>query len=541
MELNKALKIAIDHIEEYGLTDTILQKPKELENLKIPEFRSKIEEEVRNCINEIKTCASPDKDNINVECFSRLKMLRIHHTLLPKKVLYDYRKCAIIESIDQIKYLTIVLMLAEEIEKHRIPVSDNIVYSYRISVNDKRLFDPNYHYGEFNKKYKEEILNPINKVIVKCDIANFYDRLNLHKLEAVLYNLPVEKKLVKVINEILLFWAERNSYGLPVGNNASRILAEASLIDVDKFLVSHNVKFIRFVDDFILFAEDAKTAHFWLSILIERLSKEGLMLNQSKTEIFENNFDTKINDLSKVKNESNKIDKFLENGSEVYVGGEYGGEVPLKFLDISEEKKNEIRNQNEIKLLDTLKSQLIIEPENFIDFCETISVKNKFELAIHLPILLEKFPQFIPYTIDFLIVNANKIKKEDIDKIKNNFENDWIKNHDKLPDYILAPLIRFFANSHFRNKKVLINLYRALPANKGLYIHRMLLDNLYSIIDRNEAKEIQGSYSSRSNWEKRQIISILRKHFEAGELRTYFKVIKAEHNEAFIDGMVSIL
>ena len=188
-----------------------------------------------------------------------------------------------------------------------------------------------------------------------------------------------------------------------------------------------------------------------------------------------------------------------------------------------------------------MKSQLIIEPENFIDFCETIAVKNKFELTIHLPILLEKFPQFTPYTIDFLIVNADKIHKDNTEKIKNNFENDWIKNFDKLPEYILAPLIRFFANSHFRNKKVLINLYRTLPANKGVYIHRVLLDNLYNIIDRNDAKEIQDSYSSRSNWEKRQIILILKKHFESGELRAYFKVIKAEHNEAFIDGMVSIL
>lgn len=537
MDLNKALKIAIDHIEEFGLTDTILQKPKELENLKIESFRRRIEEDVRNCIKEVKGCFSLGPDSIAVDCFSKLKMLRIYHTLMPKKVLYDYRKCAIIEPIDQIKYLTVVLMLAEEIEKHRIPITDNVVFSYRLLIHEKKLFHPNYHFGEFTKAYKKELENPANRVVVRCDIANFYDRLNLHKLEAILYNLPVEKKLVKIINEILLFWSERNSYGLPVGNNASRILAEASLIDVDKFLISHNVKYIRFVDDFILFAEDAKTAHFWLSLLIERLSKEGLMINQSKTEIFENDPKLKLN-ADETGTTGSKIADFLENTPDTYIGG-YGGEVPLKFLDISPERRNEIRKQNETNLLENLTTDLIIDPEDFIDFCETISVKNKYELAIHLPNLLEKFPQLTPYIIDFLIVNAEKISSDDKKKIAQTFDNSWIKNHDKLPEYILAPLIRFFANPNFENKKVLINLYRALPANKGVYIHRVLLDNLYGIIDRNEAKEIQDSYSKTSNWEKRQIINILKKYFEVGELRAIFKTIKAEHNEAFIEGMVS--
>ena len=537
MELNKALSIAINHIAEFGLTDTVLQKPKELEMLKDVRFKFQIEEEIRNCINGVKKCIPNGEDAPSVDCFRKLEMMRINYTLLPKKVLYDYRKCAIIEPIDQIKYLTIVLMVAEEIEKRRVAVSENIVFSYRLLLEENKLFDPNYHFGAFTKKYREELANPQNKVIVKCDLANFYDRLNLHKLESILYDLPVEKKIVRIINEILLFWAERNSYGLPVGNDASRILAEASLIDIDNFLISHNVEYIRFVDDFILFAEDAKTAHFWLSILIERLSKEGLLINQSKTEILENDFKSKIG--SDYENTpDDKIADFLENGAEIYVGG-YSGEVPLKFLDISPEKESEIRKQNEANLLNKLSSDLIIKPQNFIDFCETILIKNKFNLVVHLPILLEKFPQLVPYTVDFLIVNADKLDASQTREIRESFENDWIKNSDKLPDYILAPLIRFFASKHFKNKKVLIGLFRSLPANRGIYIRRTLLDNLYNIIDRNEAREILESYSKASNWEKRQIIYILKKYLDVGEARGVFKTIKAEHNEPFVKGLVS--
>jgi hypothetical protein len=48
----------------------------------------------------------------------------------------------------------------------------------------------------------------------------------------------LKDQILSIVNqpyrhELLLFWANRDSYGLPVGSNASRILAEASLIDVD--------------------------------------------------------------------------------------------------------------------------------------------------------------------------------------------------------------------------------------------------------------------------------------------------------------------
>ena len=82
-----------------------------------------------------------------------------------------------------------------------------------------------------------------------------------------------------------MFWANRDSYSLPVGSNASRILAEAALLEVDNYLLSIGVKFCRFVDDYRLFAPNAHKAHYWLTQLIERLWLEGLTINMRKTKI----------------------------------------------------------------------------------------------------------------------------------------------------------------------------------------------------------------------------------------------------------------
>lgn len=98
-------------------------------------------------------------------------------------------------------------------------------------------------------------------------------------------NQNIDRDIIKLINSLLLFWANRDSYGLPVGSNASRILAEVALIEVDNYLVSKGVDFCRFVDDYRIFAKNAAEAHNSLALLIHRLSKEGLFLNTQKTKI----------------------------------------------------------------------------------------------------------------------------------------------------------------------------------------------------------------------------------------------------------------
>ena len=77
--------------------------------------------------------------------------------------------------------------------------------------------------------------------MVECDFSNFYDRLNIHRVESILLSSDsIDKDIVHLINQVLLFWANQDSYGLPVGSNASRILAEASLVEVDNYLISKN-------------------------------------------------------------------------------------------------------------------------------------------------------------------------------------------------------------------------------------------------------------------------------------------------------------
>jgi hypothetical protein len=252
------------------LTD-IFPRPFEIDLLKNKHFADHIRETVVPCLNS--------------GSLAGLKMHAIQHVILPKKDAFDFRRCALIHPLDTIKYLALALTIADEIEKHRVPKSKHIVYSYRFAPLKNMLFDRRYVFDTFRHRVTTNVKRKAVNVLVRCDIANFYDRLNLHRLESTLSSLGIDHKIVRLINELLLFWANRDSYGLPIGSNASRILAEASLIEVDQYLLDHGVSFIRFVDDYRMFSKDAKSAHAWLTMLIERLSIEGLAINTSKTRI----------------------------------------------------------------------------------------------------------------------------------------------------------------------------------------------------------------------------------------------------------------
>ena len=360
-EIEKACNIAINNIIKEGTTDVeLFNRPFEIELLKNDEIRAEVVEEVVSAI--------------EVQDFEALKINKKGHVLVPKKNLCDYRKCAWIEVIDEIKYLTIVLLMAKEIEKKRDNKSNKRIFSYRLKMtsNNGYIFDLDYNYTSFKNRVIEKSRMKNKKIVVECDISNFYDRLNLHRLESTLLSIEnIDQKLVKILNEFLLFWSNRDSYGLPVGSNASRILAEAALIEVDNYLISKKIDFCRFVDDYRIFARNAAEAHRNLAILVQRLNKEGLFLNYSKTNIKE------LKAQEGKEPEEKKKEKFDTEIFNKIIRG-YSGLIPLKFRELSESEKNKLVNEDENESIVNLKNTLLIDPKEFKVAIRILIAKQKY-------------------------------------------------------------------------------------------------------------------------------------------------------------------
>lgn len=507
-EIIEACNMAINNIIKEGTTDVeLFNKPFEIKLIENNEIRQEILESV---VKSIK------KNN-----FEELKINKIGHVLVPKKNLCDYRKCAWIDVIDEIKYLTLVLLIAKEIEIARDNKSNKRVFSYRLKTkgNNGYIFDNEYNYTSFRHRILEKSKMKNKRIVVECDISNFYDRLNLHRLQSTLLSIEkIDKDIINLLNEVLLFWSNRDSYGLPVGSNASRILAEASLLEIDNYLISKKIDFCRFVDDYRIFAKNASEAHKNLALLVERLNKEGLFLNYSKTnikELMKNDNKIKIE-----KDEKKKLN--VEVFNKIIRG--YSGLIPLKFRELSDSEKNKFIKEDENENILKLKGILLIDPKEFIVTIKIILAKEKYDRLSEISEIIDRFPQFIPYYVDILIKYSSKIPHNTINIIKNNMSK-WVLE-EEIPEYIRVYVIRLFSINEFKDKETVFKAFRNLRRNAGDYIGRAILESLENDLNRGEVIEIRDYYIRADIWEKREILKIVQNKLSVGENRPFLKDIR---------------
>jgi hypothetical protein len=154
-------------------------------------------------------------------------------------------------------FLSLVISIAEKAEKQRISTDLKIIHSYRFNPDFKsgQLFDLDINWRSFQLESLEVAKTDEYEYIVTCDIADFYSRIYHHRLENALLRLGIKNDTPKRIMTILQKFSGTNSYGLPIGGPAARILAEIVLNNIDKILKLNGIKFTRFVDDFHIFAK----------------------------------------------------------------------------------------------------------------------------------------------------------------------------------------------------------------------------------------------------------------------------------------------
>ncbi|MGG0655533.1 RNA-directed DNA polymerase [Rummeliibacillus pycnus] len=512
----------------------------------------------------------------------KLELTRIKHhgkVLVPKNNLAAFRICSLTDIYDEIFYLTLVLLMSNEIEAKRLNRSEKKIYSYRFNKNksSKILFDENFNFTSFKEEVRKESIKKGNNIIVECDIANFYDRLNLHRLESTLLSIKaIDRDAIKLLNELLLYWSHRDSYGIPVGSNASRILAEASLIEVDNYLKRKKVKFYRFVDDYRIFAKDSNEAFRSLTILIERLQLEGLFVNSSKTKIkqivineatetvattietneaVEKNKTFEIEAIARTSEvvaatvERNESDTITEENSvgintiknhitdrsslsKVIRG--YSGVIPLKFRKISEKEVEKLSLLDFDKEFDLIKDEVIIEPEKIKNLIKIVVAQEKWEEITKILLLIKKFPQFTPYIIDILTKYEEHLSHISIKEIKEDFKN--IILDEDTPEYIIIYLVKLFSNGAFTDKEILLDFFFNLKRNSGDYIGRAVLDALSNCknLSRGDALQIKTYFQRADIFEKRRILYILNKHLELEERNAYFKNVGMIEKDHFI-------
>lgn len=213
--------------------------------------------------------------------------VRAHRTLLSPKSRYAFRVVTQLDPLDFLIYAALIREIAEDIERIRIPTSQNIVFSYRLlPTADGQLFDPTIGYDGFLKRSKDLMKDKKITHVALADIADFYSRIYHHRLENALSSATGRSQHITAIMKLLSGWNGTETFGIPVGNAPSRVLAEVTIADVDDALLANGVNFIRFNDDYRIFTKNHGEAYRALAFLADVLYRNhGLTLQPQKTQV----------------------------------------------------------------------------------------------------------------------------------------------------------------------------------------------------------------------------------------------------------------
>jgi len=268
MKINSALfECSVDHVTKFGDTD-IFPYPFELKFL----------EQCRDAVVE-------ELSKLDIQQYRPMSLVE---ALVPKSK-FGFRVAHQPFPVDTIIYTALVLKIFDSVEAGRDPMQNNRAFSYRKSPGmDPALFVEERNYRHWLQTIQLEVFSEQYSHVIRTDISDYYSRIYRHRLENILDSLSGDTKTVKRIEHFIADWRSHQSFGLPVGSNASRLLAEAALNDTDMALISEGYDHTRYVDDMLIFVKKGQDPYAALAFLAKHLSQnEGLALNNQKTRVLE--------------------------------------------------------------------------------------------------------------------------------------------------------------------------------------------------------------------------------------------------------------
>ena len=194
------------------------------------------------------------------------------------------RSVHLLDPIDTILYTGLVFRLAPAIESRRVTYQAGRVCSYHFDAGA----DPEQTLTSDWDAHRARLAAPCDKYayVGTTDIVDFFPRIYLHRLQNGLEAVTGDKPGVAALMRMVEGWSAGTSYGIPTGPHASNFLAEALLIEVDEYLLSCDVEFVRWVDDYFIFGDSEQEVVAGTFRLGERLDQtQGLSLNSAKTHL----------------------------------------------------------------------------------------------------------------------------------------------------------------------------------------------------------------------------------------------------------------
>ena len=183
---------------------------------------------------------------IDLDLYSPVLPLRVY----APKTRATVRVVSLLHPVDLLIYTALTLLIKDELEVARIPRSKRMAFSYRTETGVmNRLYSRANSYVLFQNQLQQKSHRKSVRYVAVADIADFYPRIYQHRLKNIIKSCVLDERgrdIARVlVDKLICRLSDGNSYGIPTGPYASRILAEAVLIDVNSYLLSEKLDFVR--------------------------------------------------------------------------------------------------------------------------------------------------------------------------------------------------------------------------------------------------------------------------------------------------------
>jgi hypothetical protein len=280
----KSFEKAVKVIAAHGDTDIF---PYPFDNIVMSDMTEEVVGALQSTESEISTLPRESGGNRYDQYFENHPIN--HYSTLSPVSQTGFRWATQLDPFWNAYLLAAVIELAPDIEASRVPKSQQNVFSYRYNGDSPDKLYEESSWREFQEASRSKSDDPAYKYVVTADIADFYPRIYHHRLENSLMSAaPSKSATIRAIMHILFKIAQNQSYGLPVGCDAPRLLAECALNKMDHLLILNedSKNFCRYVDDYRFFVDSEEQAYRVISFLSEKMQvNEGLSLQKSKTRI----------------------------------------------------------------------------------------------------------------------------------------------------------------------------------------------------------------------------------------------------------------
>jgi len=155
----------------------------------------------------------------------------------------------------RLAYQALVDRVSSIVEPYVEATFASVIFSHRIRSGHAELMfdDPREAHDRFIDRQHEEARVGNFSHCVKLDVANYYERVDQHKLQQLLEKRGVSGSVTSTLCGLLRKFTSGRSYGIPQGLWPSDYLGNMYLLDLDEFIRSKGLLSLRFVDDYRIF------------------------------------------------------------------------------------------------------------------------------------------------------------------------------------------------------------------------------------------------------------------------------------------------